>query len=303
MTQTRDRPRGARQVPLLSLLVGLLVVLALAPRAPGAFALFSASDRNPGAKFAATALYAPTALTATASGHNVALSWTAGQNGSAYAVAGVSNGASSNCSAATLASLGTAAGTTYTDTGRFSPQGSYWCYRATTTYGVWSSVTANPTVATRIGFFADTVIRTNGGTSGSLGIGDQIAITFNQAADTSTGAGPASSDTVCTTLTTIYIGSTSTVCGVGETLSVGTLTGGTLGLLGRWNASYTWSNSNKTLTVALTAGGALATVGSGAMTFNPSTVTTKLMSATGNQHVCDNNSGGGTCLPTASGSF
>lgn len=301
------RGAGRRRPRLLVVFLAVLTIVALAPQPPGAFALLSASVRNPSATFAAASLYAPSGLTASASGHDVALGWTAGQGGSGYAVAGVANAASSNCTGVTYGSVGTPSGTSYTDTGRFSPQGSWWCYRVTTTYGVWSSVNSNPTVAARIGFFADTVSLANGGGLLSVATGDQIVITFNQAVDTSTG--PSATDTVCTTaLGPIQIGSATTSggCGAGEVLSVGTLTGPTVLSNARWNATYTWSNSNKTLTVVLGAriSGILGTtISIGSWTFNPTTRTAKLLSAAGAQHVCDSNAGGGTCLPVATGTL
>jgi len=223
-------------------------------------------------------------------------------------VAGVANGTSSNCTGVTYASVGTPSGTSYTDTGRFSPQGSWWCYRVTTTYGVWSSVNTNPTVAARIGFFADTAALSDGGGLLSVAAGDQIVLTFNQAVDTSTGP-TSNTHTVCTTaLGPIQIGSAtpSGVCGAGEVLSVGTLTGPTVLSNARWDATYTWSNSNKTLTILLgtrKSGTLGTTISVGSWTFNPTTTAARLLSSTGAQHVCDSNAGGGTCLPAATGTL
>lgn len=301
---------GRRRLRLSTLLVVSLGVLVVIPQAPGTFALLTATLRNPSARFATSSLYAPTALTATAVGHDVALGWTAGQNGSGYAVGSVANGASSNCTGASYATIGTPSGTSYTDTGRFAPQGSWWCYRATTTYGAWTSVAANPTVAARIGFFTDTASLSNGGGFVALADGDRIVVTFNQPVDTSTG--PMASDTVCATAGgPIYLGSatTSGACGAGEVLSVGTLTGSTVLSNGRWDATFTWSNANKTLTVELDNrihGSVLALTTLGLLpswVFNPTTRATKLLSATGAEHVCDSNAGGGTCLPAPTGTL
>ena len=117
-------------------------------------------------------LGAPTGLTGTASGHNVNLSWTAGTNGSGYAIAAAAerhvvqlHGGGS------FAALTTTAGTSITDTGRFTPQGTFECYRVTTTFGTWSSQTGNPTVAVRLGVVAQSVAVTNGGTAGRLDAG------------------------------------------------------------------------------------------------------------------------------------
>ena len=65
----------------------------------------------------------------------------------------------------------------YTDTGRFTPQGTYFCYKATTTYGTWSSQTANPTAAGQLGVVAQSVAITNGGTAGTIDTGDKIVVT------------------------------------------------------------------------------------------------------------------------------
>lgn len=308
MTSMTHVPTGPprRRARLSLLVVAFLGVLMVVPRAAGTRALLAASLRNPAASYGTAALYAPTALTATASGHDVALGWTAGRNGNGYTVAGVANGASSDCTAASYGTIGTTSGTSYTDTGRFSPQGTWWCYRATTTYGAWTSVTANPTRATRIGFFVDTAVLSNGGGLASLDTGDQIVLTFNQ--PVATASGPTATETVCTTLLgPIYIGSatTSGSCSASEAPSIGTLTGSTVATNARWNANYTWSNSNKTLTVVLgtkTTGLATTIVGT-SWTLNPTTQAAKLLSATGTHHVCDSNVGGGTCLPAATGSL
>ena len=152
-------------------------------------------------------LVAPTALGATPSGHNVVLGWTAGSGGSGYAVSGVNNGTSSSCAAATFSAVGTSATTAYTDTGRFTPQGTYFCYKATTTYGTWSSQTANPTAAAQLGVVAQSVVLTNGGTANRIDSGDKIVVTFNQPITTTTG--PPTGDNVCTATTgSIALGST-----------------------------------------------------------------------------------------------
>ena len=41
---------------------------------------------------------------------------------------------------------------------------------------------------------------------------------------------------------------------------------------------------------------------SGTWTLNPTTTGTKVLSATGSYHNCDTNTGGGNCLPVATGS-
>ena len=272
---------------------------------PTSGASFNARGANPASTYAFTALYAPTSLTATASGHNVGLSWSAGTNGNGYAVLGVANGSSSDCSSATFASLGTAASTSYIDTGRYTPQGTWFCYQVKTTYGPWASVNGNPTTAAQLGVVAVSVAAANGGTTGKLDTGDTITITFNQAITQSTG--PGSSDTVCSVNgATVVLAATKTTgsCGAGETSDLGTLTGGSSSKNARWAATYAWSNGNTTLKIKL---GTLitgsASTMSGTWKFNPVTTTTMLLSTTGLFHICDTNSGGGACIPTVTGGF
>src|SRR5205814_4617039 len=120
----------SRRRALVRLATGALLVVAAVNGVIGSVAVLAAQASNPSNAFATTSLYAPSSLTATPSGHDVALAWTAGQNGSGYGIKGVANGSSSDCSAAVYANLGTSASTTYTDAGRFTPQGTYFCYQA-----------------------------------------------------------------------------------------------------------------------------------------------------------------------------
>jgi hypothetical protein len=251
-------------------------------------------------------LGAASALTGAASGHDVNLSWTAGANGSGYAVAAVANGTSSNCSAVTFSALTTTAGTSVTDTGRFSPQGTFECYRVTTIYGTWSSQTGNPTLAVRIGVVAQSVALTNGGTAGRLDAGDTIAITFNQAI--STGSGPVAGNNLCTnTGGTIMVGVTGagTTCSTASATTVGTLTALTINRAARYNTTFAWSAGNTVLTVTIGArsAGAQDPTISGTAIYTPTTTATGLLSQTGSFHTCSTNTGGGSCTPSATGSF
>ena len=135
-------------------------------------------------------------LTGAASGHDVNLSWTAGTNGSGYAIAAAANGTSTNCTAASYSALTTTAGTSVMDTGRFTPQGTVECYRVTTTYGTWSSQTGNPTLAVRLGVVAVSADIQDGNRAGRLDQGDTITITFNQ--PIAPASGPVASNSVCT---------------------------------------------------------------------------------------------------------
>jgi hypothetical protein len=299
-----------------------LAALAVSPTVPGTQATLTARATNGANAVATTALYAPTSLAAAPSGHDVQLSWPAGANGSGYSLRWAANGTSSSCAGATLAALATPSGTTHTDTGRYTPEGTYVCYEVQTTYASnWTSVQGNPRVAVQIGHVATSVQIANDGNhagcsgsgagtygqAGRLDCGDQIVLTFNQPLDPT--SVPTNATTVCARQSndTIWLGSTDTTgtCAATETVHLGKLTGGTIGSCNcRFAAAYALSNANKTLTVtvgARTAGssGAWPTVSTSTWSFTPTTVASKLKSATGGFHVCDSNAGGGNCLPAA----
>jgi hypothetical protein len=251
-------------------------------------------------------LGAPSALNGVASGHDVNLSWTAGTNGSGYAIAAAANGTSTNCTAATFAALTTTAGTSATDTGRFTPQGTIECYRVTTTYLTWSSQAGNPTVAVRLGVVAQSIVLANGGIAGRLDQGDTITITFNQAITTA--SGPVATDTVCTnTGGTIMVGvtGTGTTCSTASATTVGTLTGLSINRAARYTTTFAWSSGNTVLTVTFgsrSAGTQDPTI-SGTAVYTPTTTATGLLSQTGSFHTCSSNTGGGSCTPSATGGF
>jgi hypothetical protein len=299
---TAARSRRAHLV--VAVLSAALLALAFGS-AVGVRAIFTMQSANASSTFATTALYAPSGLTATASGHGVNLGWIAGTNGDGYAVQGVANGASSNCTGVTYSAVGTAAALTFADA-RFTPQGIWFCYQVLTSYGSWTSVNSNPTAAVRLGFFAASVALANGGTASRLDTGDTITVTFNQAVTTATG--PSGTNTVCATNTgVIRLGATTTTgaCTATEAVNLGGLAGGTTSANGRWNATWTWSAGNTVLTVVLgtRVSGAGNVASGGTWTFTPTTTTTRLQSTTGAFHVCDTNTGGGNCLPTATGAF
>ena len=287
--------RAAAAAVALVLLAGTATAIAAFTKTAAASQTVSSRNLGP-----------PTGLTGTPSGHNVNVSWTAGTNGSGYAIAAAANGTSSNCTAASFAALTTTAGTTITDTGRFTPQGTFECYRVTTTFGTWSSQTGNPTVAVRLGVVAQSVAITNGGTAGRLDAGDKIAITFNQAITTA--SGPVAGNNICTnTGGTVMLGvtGTGTTCSTGSATTIGTLTSLTINRAARYDATYAWSAGNTVLTITIgsrSAGTQDPTV-SGTAVHTPTTTATGLLSQTGSFHTCSSNSGGGNCTPTATGSF
>jgi len=246
----------------------------------------------------------PTALTGAASGHDVDLSWTAGAGGSATSLSALANGASASCPGTGYSAVTSTSATTATDTGRYTPQGTWECYQAVTTYNTWSSISANPTVAVQLGVVADSVAIANGGVAGKIGPGDSVTITFNQPIAPATG--PAAADTACSaTSGTVVLGSTGSGASCATTqAALGTLTGLTVSTAGRWNATWTWSAGNTVLTVTLgtQSAGSTPTV-SGAGSLHPTTTAGAMLSATGNFQVCSSNAGGGNCLPTATGGF
>lgn len=304
-----DAPLSSRR-PRLRRLAGPFVVAVAVGLgvSHGTLAILNGRVDNAANSFATTALYAPTSLTGTPSGHNASLGWGAGTNGNGYTVSGKSNGTSSSCNTAGLTIIGSASVTTYSDALRYQPQGTFFCYQAATTYGTWSSVQGNPMVAVQLGVVAASVQVANGGIATALDPGDTIVVTFNQAI--ATASGPSGTNSVCATSATgtaavIVLGSTTTSgsCVGTETTNLGKVTGIGSTKNSRYNATYAWSNGNTTLTVTIgtrTVGTGNPTI-SGTATFNPTTAATKLTSATGAFHACDTNTGGGSCLPTVTG--
>ena len=275
----------------------------------GTWASLNAQTRNPDSSFATTSLSAPTGLTATASGRDVQLAWNAGENGSGYEVLGFANGTSSTCPATGYSSIALTTSLTYVDTGRYAPQGTWFCHQVRTSYASWTSTT-NTSVATQIGVVITSITMANGANAGVLDAGDRFIVTFNQPIDTSSAA--SGTNSLCTTSASspgasILLGSTASSgsCGTSEALNLGRLSGGGSSRNNRYAAVYTWSNGNRTLTItvgARTVGPGNPTI-TGTWTLSPTTNPARLLSATGGFHVCDTNAGGGNCLPTVSGSL
>ena len=293
-----------RPLPIVTLAL-LAAIASSAAVATVAYASFTGTGTATGGIISTRNLIAPGSLTATPSGHDVTVSWSAGSNGSGYKLLAVANGTSSNCSAASFANLTATASLTYTDTGRYTPQGTYECYQAQTTYNAWNSVSGNPTAAAQLGFVAAGVAITNGGVAGKLDTGDTIVVTYNQAVNTATG--PSGTNNVCTDTgtNTIVLGST----GAGATCAtspatLGTITGMTISKKSRYNATWAWNGAHTALTVTIgasSAGSAATTTGTG--TFKPTTTATGMLSTIGAFHNCDTNTGGANCLPAPTGGF
>jgi hypothetical protein len=264
--------------------------------------------------FTTRSLGAPSNLIASAAGGDVQLSWTAGQNGTGYALARAANGNSSDCSAAAFSSLAAPDAANYVDAGADAPPGGWNCYQVATAAGEWTSPGPNPTAAVQLGFVASSVAFINAGdtstcgaeqtsVAGELDCGDQVVIGFNQPVIASTG--PASAGTLCADSSgdTLLLGSaiTTGACSPAETVSVGTLSGSSVdGCDCRFNASYTWDAVGQTLAVTIgarTAGAGYPSLGGSLWTFKPTTDTTRLHSTTGDFHVCDYNTGAANCWP------
>jgi hypothetical protein len=269
--------------------------VALATFTGSATATMSVSSRS---------LSAPGSLAGSALGHAVSLVWSAGSGGTTYAVTAVNNGSSSSCAGVTYTALGTTPSLTWSDP-RSTPQGTYECYQVSTSYAGWTSL-GSPTVAVQIGVVASTVQITNGtGSSSRLDTGDRIVVTFNQAIAGS--SEPSSSDSICTSTSGyVALGSTATGSSCSSSgLELGTLTGLSVNASSRYAASWSWNSSNTVLTITVgsrTAGSTTPTV-TGTGTFTPTAATSALLSGSGGYHVCTSNTGGGNCLPTATGSF
>src|SRR5688500_12080310 len=104
MTRLQHSTVTATERGALAVVLALLTTAGLVATTT---ASLSAKATNAGGTFATSALYAPASVSGSAAGHNVALTWPAGTNGNGYSVLGVANGTSSNCSAASFASIGT----------------------------------------------------------------------------------------------------------------------------------------------------------------------------------------------------
>ncbi|MDQ3952295.1 MAG: hypothetical protein M3279_04930 [Actinomycetota bacterium] len=287
----------------MSLLAAALAVVAIAGASRGTFAAFSGTVRNGGNTFALTSLYAPGNLTATPAGHAVDLAWTAGQNGNGYTIlsAPAPNPLVNDCTGASYATVATVTGTSHTHAAS-TPPGTWRCYTVLTSYHSWTSVQSNPVAGARVGFVASMADFANTGNP-RIDDNDTITITFNQPVDVATG--PQAGNSICWQSDRIVLGSTQTGnCSATDTSPrLGFLTGGTIDRNFRLDATWAWSNGNRTLTI--TVGGRLSGNGNyshaGTWTFTPTSNTAFLKSATGGFHVCDSNTGGGNCTPAVNG--
>ena len=266
--------------------------------------------------FATTTLSAPDDFSGSPQGHDVALSWSEAQSGTGYAVFGVENGSSNDCSAAAFASLASTGELNYLDVDRYSPQGTWFCYQVHTTHDTWTSQQNNPVTAAQLVFVAASLQLINGGDTSACGeeqygdvddvdCGDQISVAFNQPVDANTG--PGNDSTVCADQDsgTIWLGSTgSGACTSAEAVHLGRLSGGAIeNGNSRFAASYDWNEAHTGLIVtigALIYGNTYPTLSPSMWTLTPTENTGNLLSGSGRYHLCDTNADGGNCLPSAS---
>jgi hypothetical protein len=298
--------RQLRNTVRIGLVVAALAIVAARAASAPISASYAASAKNAASVFQLTAAYAPTSLTGSAVGNNVAMSWSPGVNGDGYQISGAANGASRDCSATVVSQIATTTTTSFSDIARSSPQGSWYCYQAQTTLGPWTSVQNNPRVAVQIGVVVTAASFVKGGASGRLGSGDQFVLSFNQ--PIATASGPSAANTVCATSSgSIVLGAVaiSGTCSAGESNVVGVLSGGSNNSTARWSATYSWSTDAKTLTITVGSRitGTNPTSTSGTWTLTPTSTATALLSATGSVHVCSTANAGEFCRAVATGQF
>lgn len=286
----------------------------------------TATTVNAASTLSSTALYEPSGLAGAPAGRTVPLTWTAasgGGNGNGYAISGVNIGsnAATPCpgSAASYTTfVGGATGTSFTDSTALAggTQGTFVCYLAQTGYSpaggppwasppAWISAPVSPATLvvakTAIGFFANSVAFTNGGTASTLDAGDRIILTFDQAVDPTTIPAMAG---VCAknSNATIYLGQTLGGATCSTSFNVGTLTGMALSSKGSkdglYNATAAWSNSNKTYTITIgtvVPGSKANTLAAGTETYTPAAA---IKSSSGAAAICVSTA---PCTPTTSG--
>lgn len=242
-------------------------------------------------------LTTPTGLAANPAGHAVETSWNAA-NGDAYKLTGGASGTDSACTAVTYGVVATPVATSFTDA-RFTPEGHYFCYKVQSTEGAtWESPASAP-VSAQLGFVAASVV-VGGDGNRRIDPGETITINFNQAVDTA--SGPSGTDTICSDAgpEILVLGSTTTTgsCNSAtETIRGGTMaTSNTIKFDARYEATYVWSNGDRTLTITVGTQvfGNKTTQIRGLLTLTPAST---LVEAAAGNAICTSNVGGGDCLP------
>ena len=275
---------------------------------PGASALFQAETQNPTSTVAGGWVVAPTSMSAKPLGYGATFTWAAGTNSSGTALTsqqlyGVDRTATSNCTGAVYATIGsaltgTAASTS--DAESSAKNGHYFCYQLRSFYNGWYVDTPYSPNPVQVGLIATAVTSdNNGGHSGSIEKNDHIFITFNQSINNVAGNIPIE---VCTTLHLIRIGSNSCTAGtptIGQ-VSVTSITGTNNLAYGTSTGTLLSVNggTNNQLRI-LIAGSNTRDVVNGNGTFVPSG--TAVTSATGSANVCT--SASPPCQPTTAFGF
>jgi hypothetical protein len=274
------------------------------------FALFNGETSNPNSAFAGGWVGAPSAATATASGYDMSLAWTAGTHGpvTGQQLNGVDNGTNSNCTGAAYSLITgslTATATSYTDASRGTSgsNGDWYCYQLISTSAtVWTAPLALSAV--QLGLVATGVAITNAGTANTIEKNDTIKLTFNQQTNLTT-----ASIKVCPFTTgVILIGDTSAGANCGAatdayTIAKLTLSGSTitanlnfrsstvaLSSSAPWTATITLAGTNST--AAMTGSPTWTLTGSSSVLSNATTHQATLCSAAST-----------TCQPTTTTNF
>jgi hypothetical protein len=157
------------------------------------FALFNGETSNANSAFAGGWIGPPSAATATATGYDIALTWTPGNHGpiNGQQLLGKDNGTNSNCSGATLnplASITAPPTAAYNDSNRgATSNGNWFCYQlVSTTANSWTS--AVTLASLQLGLVTSSVLISNGGgTANTIQKNDTITLTFNQRTNLGTG--------------------------------------------------------------------------------------------------------------------
>lgn len=298
------------------------MALAVASMIPPGTADFVAQTGNGTNGVATASLDPPTNATATVSGADINVSWTAAAAATGYRVSIANNGANSDCSAATYASSVDVTTTSYKQTGP-APNVT-WCYSIVSLLSgtSWTSATA-ATASAFIGFRATAVALDNAAAAAAsncfadtaaanqIDCGNHIVITFNQPVDAaSIPTGGTAGDTICLAGGTLILASASTsltaACAATETARVGTLTSPNVAATAnyRFLANYSLSADRLTLTITVSVqtyptivGTTTATV-AGPWRFTPTNVAGRITS--GGASACRT---APACTPTATGSF
>ena len=236
-------------------------------------AIFNGETQNAASSFAGGWIDAPSALTAGASGYDVALGWTPGTHGpvTGQTLNGVNNGTNSNCTGAAyafVATLGSAIAT-YTDSSRGNAgnNGNWFCYQLVSTSAtVWTAQASKPL---QVGLATTGIAIANVGTDNSVDAGDTITLTFNQ----KTNLAASGSLKVCVARVghdhhRRHRGRCG--CMTRDAIHVGVITGVTIGTSRLYGGSTFTARTSAPWTTTITLVGGGTSTYSGTATFTPS---------------------------------